>query len=220
MPKISRKILEPLKRVPTLRDSAYEALQNAIIEGKLNSGDRVSERDIAMQLGISRTPIKEAIRRLEQEGIIVNGCITKRPTTEEIYLTRATLHGLSARLAAGKITAEALQDIQSNIRQTEAIIEHAPPMDLYQLFRQFHILVFSAANNIFLFKFQISIGPFIRKTRLKALQDKDQAHRGLAAHTEIMRALAENDPDRAEFMMRSHILQSAAFVLGNHPLFQ
>src|SRR4030042_3818396 len=102
------KILSPLKRV-TLRDLAYNALRDAIINGVLGPGDRIKERDFAKQLNISTTPIKEALRRLEQEGLVVNNSVSEAPPLEEIYLIRAALHGLGARLAAKKITPEELE---------------------------------------------------------------------------------------------------------------
>jgi len=208
-------ILAPIKKT-TLRDRAYDALREAIVNGLLRPGDRIKERDIASQLDISTTPVKEALRRLEQEGIVANNAVSEAPPIEEIYMIRAVLHGLGARLAAQKITRTELKEIQKLLQQTEAVLDTASAEELHQLCRKFHMLVVGAGRNVFLFKFQVTIGPLIRAFRLEGLRDRQQARRGFAAHKEIYDALAAGDADRAEEVMHSHILRAAKFVLKGH----
>jgi DNA-binding GntR family transcriptional regulator len=212
-PESTTKILSPLQKV-TLRDLAYNSIRDAIVNGLLKPGERIKERDVAGQLNISTTPVKEALRRLEQEGLVVNNSVSEAPPIEEIYLIRATLHGLGARLAAKKITPEELEEIQKLLQQTETAIDTVPAEEFFELFRRFHMLVVAASRNVFLFKFQTSIGPLIRKFRMEGLRNKEQARRGLAAHKAIANAIAEGDADRAEELMRSHILKAAQFILG------
>ena len=97
--------------VRSLRDRAYDDIREAILTGALRPGERIKERDVAAQMGISTTPVKEALRRLEQDGLVVSqprrgavvGPLVLTPP-EEILKIRAHLEGLAARFAAEKMT--------------------------------------------------------------------------------------------------------------------
>src|SRR6266571_7047058 len=114
--------------VRSLRDRAYDDIREAILGGALRPGERIKERDVAAQMGISTTPVKEALRRLEQDGLVVSQprrgaivgpLVTTRP--EEILAIRAHLEGLAARLAAEKMSGEDKRALAVELTELEAL---------------------------------------------------------------------------------------------------
>src|SRR5207248_2404880 len=105
--------IDRLPAHPTVREVAYRRLRQLIVDGTLPPGQRIFENELADQLGISRTPLREALRQLETEGLVKpsarRGAIVSglsAPEMEEEFLIRATLEGLAIRLAAPRLTAD------------------------------------------------------------------------------------------------------------------
>jgi DNA-binding GntR family transcriptional regulator len=227
-PPAGRSLFQPTQ-VSSLRDLAYDALREAILDGSLSPGQRVKERDIASQMHISTTPVKEALRRLEQDGLIIShprrGAVVSSSaltSVEEILEIRAYLEGLAARLAATKISASELLALDDQVRQ---MAELTQAMDLEKLFNantQFHHMVREASGNHFITQFVCLLTPFDRSVRKQALSYPDEAQRGLEEHTQVYSALKKHDGTAAEVLMRNHILRTVKFVIeqaeGNQAL--
>ena len=137
-----------------LRDVVFENLRSAILEGKLKSGQRLMEVQLAEQLGVSRTPVREAIRKLELEGLVVmlprKGAYVANISVKDlmdVLEIRASLEGLGASLAAERRTEE---DIK-NLEEIEEEFEQAViTQDIDMLLKkdiEFHECIFKAANN-------------------------------------------------------------------------
>src|SRR6266571_3507843 len=106
--------LEKIDRIP-LRERVYNLVQRAIVSGELHPGQRVRDLDLAAQLGVSRTPVREALQRLEDEGLVESfpGALTRvapldRATAADAFPVVAALHGLATRLATPILSREAL----------------------------------------------------------------------------------------------------------------
>lgn len=205
--------IKPIVRRVTVRDQAYDALHDAIVNGVFEAGAQLKISEIAAHLQISATPAKEALQRLESEGLVVGGAVAKAPPLWEIYLIRGRLHGIGARIAAEKITEEEVTEIAECLEQAQEFIVAGNTDELLNSFRRFHMLVVAASRNVFLFKFQKTLGPLILEPRRRCVEDADQAVRGLEAHLLVLEALKAHDPAESERLMFEHIVKAAEFAL-------
>jgi DNA-binding GntR family transcriptional regulator len=223
--------IQALEATGSLGERGYERIRDAITSGVLTPGTRVTERALAQELGTSPTPVREALRRLEQEGLLerkgTRGLyVAQLPTSalsEMLYL-QALLRGAAARLAAQKLTDDHLQELQDLLRQMEAAGEAGDAETIYELSRRFHQVIETASGNDLLITFLNTIDAFERSHHVQAIRDgldnrPRLLHRSHSEHTEIARALTARDAGRAEALMRAHTLragESMGAVLTAH----
>lgn len=203
----------------SIRDVIYERLKDAILSEQYKPGHHLKERDLAKQFGISTTPLKEALRRLEQEGLVttsarrgtfVSGDIMN--SVEEINWARSALEGVAARLAALKISDEEIEQLTAVIDKMRAYTEAKDAAQLIVLNEHFHKLIRMCAKNNYIFQQIEAIRSFDRSFRKKALSHKDELERGFQEHYEIYRNIIARDADGAEKAMISHIRRTIVFV--------
>lgn len=216
--------LEPLTQPETLGEQAYFAIRNAITSGVLKPGERITERALARRLQVSPTPVREALRQLEQEGLVVRTpnrevSVSDVPSVPvaEMLLIQAALRGVAARLAAEKITEGELAEIQAVLQETEEILDTGPAETLLALADRFHALVDSSSGNLTLVKFLDTIMAFDPIDRLQVLKDREQARTGFDEHKQIAAVLVARDRDRAESLMRSHVLRAGQLIFRGLP---
>jgi len=197
--------------VRSLRDLAYDDIRDAILSGALAPGQRVKERDVAEQMGISTTPVKEALRRLEQEGLVVSqprrGAVVStlvRIPVEEVQEVRGMLEAMAARLAATRMTDAELARLAAIMEEmTRLTMEMREPQTRLEHVSVFHKLIRDGSRNAFIARFVETLNPFERVHRPEYL-DPDEALRILREHQAIATALAERDAVRAERLMADH----------------
>ena len=188
----------------------YTRLLTDIRLGILRPGDRLTETDLAARIGISRTPVREAIRALETDGLVthtprVGATVRTLDSAEitELYEMRGVLEGTAARFAARAAykseTAE-LEAINSEMRGATSDVER-----LFLLNARFHAVLLNAARNRFL----VSAIKAIQKTLLilgpSTMEESMRVENALAEHQAIIDALTEHNEDKAESTMRIHI---------------
>jgi len=215
-------ILTPLAPSETLGEKAYFAVRKAIISGDLAAGEQVTERGLAGQLGISTTPIREALLRLEQHGLIERSremgttvSMVALSAVAETVLISAALHAVAARLAAEKITLGELDALREILAESKRVTQSTTSQTLLTLSDQFHDIVVKASRNVVLPKFLETVTAFGQEDRLKSLENKEEIPSGVAEHEAIIEALAAGDPDRAERLMRSHVLRAGKAMYGS-----
>lgn len=215
---------EPLlfapQMVPSLRERVYDTLRDAIIGGRLKPGQRLKERDVAAQMCISTTPVKEALRRLEQEGLVDSrprqgGVVSTVALTSvrEIVEIRAGLESLGARFASEKMTELDFAALRQQLERMRELTDAGAIDELVTANAAFHRLIRDAARNHFVTAFGAAIGPFDRSVRRAALRYHDEAERGYREHFAIAEALQRGAGGQAEQMMRSHIMRTVRFVI-------
>ncbi|MCF8483594.1 MAG: GntR family transcriptional regulator [Rhodobacteraceae bacterium] len=189
--------------------TAYRRLLEEIRSGALSPGARLRETDLAERLGISRTPVREAIRQLEADGLVTHmprqgATIRALDYGEviELYEMRAVLEGTAARLAARAASAIELEELAALNDELAA----APPgPQARELNRQFHRTLLDAARNRFLVK-SMSV---LQKTLLilgpSTLAEAERAADAVEEHAAILRGLEARDGPAAEMVMRGHI---------------
>jgi len=194
---------------------AYAALLDMILRGSIAAGDLVTERQIAARLGMSRTPVREAVRRLEGEGTLERqrgGALVVKPFSMEEFLhalaVRRLLEGEAARLAAGKMSAEMLDAARQRIAQLRL---NGLGEDARQDDRDFHAAIAVASGNPVL---ATAISDLRRRTamfRLGRLPERlDQV---CEEHLAIVEALATGDGDAARTAVQRHIDNVRAHLL-------
>ena len=207
-----------LADIRSLRDLAYDDIRDAILSGALAPGQRVKERDVAEQMGISTTPVKEALRRLEQEGLVVSqprrGAVVStlvQIPVEEIEEIRGTLEAMGARLAATRMTDAELARLAALVDDmTRLTLEMREPQTRIEDVSEFHKLIRDGARNAFISRFVETLTPFERVHRPEYTEPAEAA-RILREHQSIAAALAARDPDAAEQRMAEHFAVARAY---------
>lgn len=201
-------IERPHQKIPR-GQTAYQRIIGEIRNGTLQPGDRLTETDLAARLGISRTPVREAIRQLETDGLVVHmprlGATIRTlgpAEISELYDMRAVLEGAAAQFAARAASNVELNELEA----LHDAMMAAPDGDaMFGLNQQFHFALLDAARNRFLIK---AVGA-IHKTLLilgpSTIAETDRASMALTEHVAILTALKARDPKAAGDAMRHHI---------------
>jgi DNA-binding GntR family transcriptional regulator len=210
-------------------DRAYEMLRGGILDGRYGFGERLGEIEVAERLGLSRTPVREALRRLGSEGLVDvlpnRGARVRTWTAqdlEETYELRAVLEGLGARRAATKVDDEtlvALDALAAEMVGVDPSLGHRPPgdfADLAALNGRFHALIVEASSSVQLKATLAGLVqlPLIMRTYRRytpAALARSHAH-----HRELVDALRAGDGGWAESVMRSHVLAARAVLLDSY----
>lgn len=194
---------------PARAQLAYESLLAAIRAGQLAAGARLREADVAHWLQISRTPVREALRRLEAEGLLTHlphvGVVVTEINAEmvgELYAMREVLEGAAAALAAQHASAAELARLMAMLKGERALGADAAALARHN--REFHGAIYAAAHNRYLSR---SLGALHDTLLLgkTTLGSPERAAKARAEHAAIVRAIAARRPPEAEARMRAHI---------------
>ena len=213
-----------LERVDSLAERAYRALREQIATGALSPGERVTERALAVRLGVSATPIREALRRLEQERLIER--VTARQlrvaahseqSLRELMYTEAVVRAAAARIATPKISAETLDAMSRLIDELERTPQAGDPEDQLALARRFDELLLDAAGNDVINGLIDTVSIFGWSLRVRAVRAMHESPEiGLSrikAHREILTALRARDADRVETLVRLQLTTATDYFL-------
>lgn len=199
----------------TLSDQVFTELKEAIIKGDLAQGCKITEDEIAKQYGISRGPLREAIRRLEGLRLLVRKphagvrvVTLTHSMMEEIYTVREALEGMSARLAATRMSDDEITDLQQLLKNHESTINQSQGKEYFQREGDldFHYRIAQASNNQWLMDLLSNeLYQLLRMCRHRSSQTPERPIKALAEHKQITEAIAQRDPELAEILMRRHI---------------
>jgi DNA-binding GntR family transcriptional regulator len=205
-------------RVP-LRDQAFLSLRKAILLGRFKPGQRLIEENLAQKMAISRTPVREALRKLELEGLVNyvprKGVVVVGVSTEdalEIYAIRAVLEGFAAGLAAQKRTDRELRRLKMMLLEMEENIQLGKIARLHMLHTNFHTYIAKISHNPKLYQLIVSLREYVESFTDMSYFWPDRLQGLWAEHVEIVVAIREADVDRAERAARKHLMHlQAAF---------
>lgn len=214
--------VEKIRTPSSLSERAYEAIKESILETdvtKVNDEDRIDERGLSESLGISRTPVREAINRLVIEGFLKvlprKGIYVVKKTKKEILeilLVRAVLEGMAARLATEHVTDEEIQKMKelflpfSESSSGGRFIKYADANIV------FHELVLRTSQCGKLIELAGNLFDHIRWIRFRTIVFEDRFSKMQREHMAIIEALEKQDPGLAEKRMRSHIEGLAKYI--------
>jgi DNA-binding GntR family transcriptional regulator len=205
---------------PTLSDEVYERLRDEIVKGLIRPNERLVEVDLAERLGVSRTPIRESLKRLSADGLIHGGrhhlVVREHAPQEirEIYESRAALEGYAARLAAQRATKEELVRIASFHERDITKLVRSPREHIADVNDGFHDAIIAAAANIRLLDLIRRNREFYFNYRIARMYTDPEAAASLEGHSAILDALESHDPDAAEAATRKHVMQALEVTMG------
>ncbi|WP_298013309.1 GntR family transcriptional regulator [uncultured Castellaniella sp.] len=195
----------------SLRDEVHERLRLAIVSGYYKAGTRLNERKLAAEMGVSTSPVKEGLRRLEAEGLVRTeprrgSFVTfEARQAEEMTLARAALESLVAGMAAQHATQDDLERMRALLGRMKAALEGDDVDHLVSLNSAFHDAVRAASGGTYLLGLLNTLHAFNHGTRVAVLSDRRVRKASLREHTAIYEAIAGRDVARAEALMRSHV---------------
>jgi DNA-binding GntR family transcriptional regulator len=211
--------LDP-KLLTTLRDHVHHALRSAILSGRFAADERVNERQLAEQLGVSTTPIKEALRQLEAEGLVETlarrGVIIRFNANwaEETILARAALEAMIARLAAKRISRDAIHALEQTIGRMRTASSNAAADDLIELNETFHDQIHVVSECRYLARMIERQRFYDAGIRRIIHMDPSERQKALAEHSNIAAAIIAGQSDDAEKAMRDHVMRSGNSYLS------
>jgi DNA-binding GntR family transcriptional regulator len=195
----------------SLNDRVREALREAILAGVFRPGDRLIEGRLAERFGVSRNPVREALKALDSEGLVEiaprRGAVVARLSTDEaqeVIELRAALEGLGARLAARRLAPEAAARLPDILAAGEAAAEAGDVAELARLNDVFHAAVMEAGSNRYLVDFMRSLRA--RTHWLFAPVALERAVSSWQEHAAILRAVLDRDEELAALLAARHVL--------------
>jgi DNA-binding GntR family transcriptional regulator len=215
-----------VQRSQSLADQAYQSLREGIATGLFEAGERVTERGLAARLNVSPTPVREALRRLEQDGLVERvsprelRVVEHSPgTLRELLLTGAVLRALEARFATGKITDAALDRMGALVDSLADDHDRVDADDLRRIAREFDLEIEQAAGNPALRGLIQSLSIVGQERLTRAVQSMrvhpEVGERRLQGHRDILAALRSRDPDAVEQAFRRQATSGVELLLGD-----
>ena len=206
-------------------DRAYDEIKARILNGALAPGMQLKEEELAEICGVSRTPVRDAMHRLEAEMFIQRSDSQRSFVSgwsiediEELFTLRTMLESHAAAQAAERVTPEMLADLHRNVAAIDAAIDRPlPDVDRFLIKNaEFHALINQAAASDRLTHMinRLVLQPIVHRTALR--YDADQLRRSLAEHVEIVAAIEAHDPDWARAVMTSHIRRAFHVYRNEH----
>lgn len=202
----------PLENYKPLRDIVFDYMKNAIITGELKPGERLMEVQLAEKLGVSRTPVREAIRKLELEGLVVmvprKGAYVSDLDTKDLLNVleiRSSLEGLAASLAAERITDEELKDLNSIVNEFYKSIEINDHEALVKSDKAFHDLIFAASRNDKLVQIMNNLQEHVHRFRVRYINEERKSKKIYQEHKKILESLEDRNADNARRWAEKHI---------------
>ena len=196
----------------SLEEKVFATLEEEILTGKLAPGEQLREQALAKRLDASRTPIRGALHRLAEEGLVellANKGATvvgiSREDIEDIYAIRIRLEGLAARLAAERLSESDFMNLKSIVEVSEFFIASGDGKKCGDIDSEFHKIIFNASGRRHLTKILTDLHKNTKAYRRLSLEDGERAAKSVCEHREIYNALARRNGDEAERLTVLHI---------------
>ena len=196
----------------SLTAKVYDYIRNGILDGSYKDGDYLVETRLADELQVSRTPIREALKQLELEGLALSmpnrGVVVKAITQNDIddmYNIRQILEGLAAYWAAQRITEEQLNALSEKLDFMDFYTGRGGAEQLSKLDNEFHELIFKACDSRMLSHILTSLHQNTRRARTSSLTIPSRPGDSLKEHKAIFAAIKAGDPDAAKVAMENHV---------------
>ena len=205
-----------------LRDVVFNTLRTSILTGELKPGERLMEIHLADKLGVSRTPIREAIRKLELEGLVTmiprRGAevaqITEKNLRDVLEVRRA-LDALAVELACERITEDELAELKKACENFELETKRGNANQVAQADVELHDIILKASGNERLMQMISKLSQQMYRYRLEYIKDEDKRHILLVEHDQILKALSLRHVHEAKIAIREHIDNQEITILKN-----
>ena len=205
----------------SLRGRVYESIRDDILSGRYEQNTELKEAAIGAELGVSRTPVREALRQLELEGLVhiipnrgafVNTITAK--DVQDIYVIRSMLEGLCARWATEHITEEQLEDLEETLCLSEYHTGKGNYEKLYELDSLFHEQLYGASNSRILNHVLSDFHDYVKRVRRATIASQGRSVKSTEEHRAIFEAVRSRDADQAEALAREHVKHTIECIQG------
>jgi len=196
----------------SLRGRVFHKIRENILNGVYKHNEPLKEIKISEELGVSRTPVREAIRQLELEGLVTiipnKGAVVSSISArdiEDIYTIRALIEGLAARRAAEHITAEQVEAIEELIYLSRFHLEKGHIEQLYELDTKFHAMLYDISESKILRHILVDFHNYVKRVRLASLASYERAEKSIEEHELIVKAIIKKDYGEVERLTNEHV---------------
>ena len=202
----------------------FQKIREDILAGNYAEKEELREAAISKEMGVSRTPVREALRQLELEGLVtivpnkgahVNGISAK--DVRDIYTIRSYLEGLCARWACEHITEEQLEGLEEIVCISEFRISKGHREQMAEMDSRFHVLLYASCGSKILEHVLTDYHQYVERVRRNTLSSLERATEAVQEHKSILNALRNKDADTAEKLANEHIYKSMKNI-QNHGL--
>ena len=202
-----------------LRDVVFNTLRQAIRRGELKPGERLMEIQLANKLGVSRTPVREAIRKLELEGLVLmiprkgaEVADISEKSLKDVLEVREALEELAARLACDKITKEGINRLKEAAQDFRSALKSNDITQMAEADVRFHDVICNATENQKLGQLLNNLREQMYRYRIEYLKDQQVYEKLLSEHEEIIRHIEKGEKDEAARVVSRHIENQAQAV--------
>lgn len=199
----------------SLRGRVFNKIREDILSGKYAQNEELKENSIGIELGVSRTPVREALRQLELEGLVtiipnkgayVTGISEK--DMHDIYIIRSYLEGLCAKWACDHITQAQIDELEEIIYLSEFHAKKDHHEQIVELDNKFHDIIYQASNSKILDHVLSDFHHYVQRIRMKSLSSETRAINSNKEHNAILEAIKRRDGDEAEKLAHEHIMRT------------
>lgn len=212
----------------SLADQIYEHLKAKILQGDIKPGERMMQVPVAEKLNISRTPVRDAFRRLEQDGLIeklphggVRVRVIPEETVQEVFGIRKVLETYALRIAWAKIKAEEITLLKNLKYQARKILaakglsQENKIRQLFELNTRFHEIIYAATNNIYLLNILNNLRNIVSQLRYLGLQATETWKEVWTEHAQLINCLEQRDKKRALNLLSKHLDHAASYIISS-----
>ena len=200
-----------LHKSVSLADQVFDQLETDILAGKYERGSLLTEIGLCEELGVSRTPVREALRRLEQEhvlesrgkGMEVLGITDKDAAV--MFAIRRKIEGMAAAACAQSITEEQIARLQENIELQEFYTRKQDVDKVKSLDSEFHKMIYEFSGSVVYYDTLLPLHNKLQKVRRTSLENSSRSEKSVEEHRDILRAIASHDAMQAEEAMERHV---------------
>ena len=200
-----------LHKSVSLADQVFDQLETDILAGKYERGSLLTEIGLCEELGVSRTPVREALRRLEQEhvlesrgkGMEVLGITDKDAAV--MFAIRRKIEGMAAAACAQRITEEQIARLQENIALQEFYTRKHDVDKIKSLDSEFHKMIYEFSGSVVYYDTLLPLHNKLQKVRRTSLENSGRAEKSVEEHRDILQAIASHDAMQAEEAMERHV---------------
>lgn len=211
--------IESLQPAPKIVEQVYKAILDAICEGRLEPGERLTQESVARKLSVSRQPVGQALMLLKQQKFVTEAgrrglmvAPLDRDFMRSIYELRLGIEPLAATLAARNATAEDIARGERMIRAGQAAVQHNSIGELIAVDMQFHMHVYELSRNRLFVELMGELWNHLRRAMREVLQHREYRKAIWIEHEQILRAIASRDGEAAAALARAHLQHAAVNV--------
>ena len=200
------------ERIRSREAEVYDKLEEEILSGVHKRGSALTEMSVSERLGVSRTPVRSALRRLAEEGLVEispnRGAVVVGVTVDDLidtYKIRTRLEGLASSMAALRITDEEKKKLAESVELAEYYVTKGDAEHLKELDTTFHSIIYQASGNRMMCRILTELHRNIRAYRKLSLSVPGRLERSIEEHREIMKAVLDGDAEKADMLTSMHV---------------